>query len=100
MHSDEPAFVAIRRCAGRSVTGHAWPSGGALLSIPSPTRTQEADVADQRIDIDLIDELTTDHHEALELLDRIASIIDPDDRRNLADTVISEIVRHAVSEEM
>ncbi|HEV7449836.1 MAG TPA: hemerythrin domain-containing protein [Pseudonocardiaceae bacterium] len=57
-------------------------------------------MASQRTDTDVIDELITDHREALELLDRIASITDPDERRDLADTVISEVVRHSVSEEM
>jgi hypothetical protein len=61
---------------------------------------QEVNVADQRTDTDVIDELITDHQEALQLLDRIASISDVDERRNLADIVISEIVRHSVSEEM
>jgi hemerythrin superfamily protein len=49
---------------------------------------------------DVIDELTTDHREALALLDRIAAATDPDERRDLADTVIAEVVRHAVAEEM
>lgn len=57
-------------------------------------------VAKQRTDTDVVDELTTDHREALELLDRIPSIVDPDERRDLADIVISEVVRHSVSEEM
>jgi hemerythrin superfamily protein len=57
-------------------------------------------MADQRTDSDVIDELITDHREALELLDRIASITDSDQRRELTDTVISEVVRHAVAEEM
>jgi hypothetical protein len=38
-------------------------------------------VAKQRTDTDVVDELTTDHREALELLDRIPSIVDPDERR-------------------
>ncbi len=59
---------------------------------------EEVDVADQRTDTDVIDELTTDHREALELLDRIMSSTDPEERRELADTVISEIVRHSVSD--
>jgi hemerythrin superfamily protein len=57
-------------------------------------------VAQQRTDIDVIDELVTDHREALELLGRIASSTDADERRELADTVISEVVRHSVAEEM
>ncbi len=60
---------------------------------------QEADV-NQRTDTDVIDELTIDHREALELLDRIASITEPNERRDLVDTVISEVVRHSVAEEM
>ncbi|MDQ4093461.1 MAG: hemerythrin domain-containing protein [Actinomycetota bacterium] len=57
-------------------------------------------MTDQRTDIDVIDELITDHREALELLDRIASSTDSDERRDLADTVISEVVRHSIAEEM
>ena len=55
---------------------------------------------DQRTDTDVIDELISDHQEALKLLDQIPSITDHDQRRDLADTVISEVVRHSVSEEM
>jgi hemerythrin-like domain-containing protein len=61
---------------------------------------EEVDVAHQRTDIDVIDELVTDHREALQLLGRIASSTDVDERRELADTVISEVVRHSVVEEM
>ncbi|MBV8540998.1 MAG: hemerythrin domain-containing protein [Pseudonocardiales bacterium] len=57
-------------------------------------------MAQQRSDIDIIDELVTDHREALELLGRITSSTDADERRELADTVISEVVRHSVTEEM
>ena len=53
-----------------------------------------------RTELDVIDELTTDHHEALALLDRIATSTDQAERRNLADTVIAEVVRHSVAEEM
>jgi hemerythrin superfamily protein len=65
---------------------------------PSPVK--EADVTEHRTGTDVIDELTSDHREALELLHRIPSVTDPDQRRDLADTVISEIVRHSVAEEM
>jgi hemerythrin superfamily protein len=57
-------------------------------------------VADQRTDTDVVDELTTDHREALALLDRIATSSDHTERRDLADTVIAEVVRHAIAEEM
>jgi hemerythrin superfamily protein len=51
-------------------------------------------------DTDVVDELTTDHREALALLDRIAASTAAAERRDLADTVIAEVVRHAVAEEM
>ena len=57
-------------------------------------------MADQRTDLDVVDELTTDHREALEILDRLGTTLDPEERRDLADTVIGELVRHSVAEEM
>src|SRR3954468_9115669 len=50
-------------------------------------------------DADLIDILTADHHEVLELVDRIPAA-EPKECRELADTVIAELMRHAVAEEM
>ena len=49
---------------------------------------------------DVIDILTTDHREMIELISRIESTLDASQRRDLADTVIAEIMRHAVAEEM
>lgn len=57
-------------------------------------------MADQRTDLDVVDELTTDHREALDILDRLRTTTDPEERRDLADTVIGELVRHSVAEEM
>jgi hemerythrin superfamily protein len=54
----------------------------------------------QQTTTDVVDELTTDHREALGLLDRIAASTGAAERRDLADTVIAEVVRHAVAEEM
>lgn len=73
-----------------------------LVGIPKLAQNplEEVDVAQQRTDIDVIDELVADHREALQLLGRIASSTDVDERRELADTVISEVVRHSVVEEM
>src|SRR4051812_12664883 len=48
---------------------------------------------------DVVDILTTDHQEALELVSRIRSA-DPAERRDLTDTLIAELVRHSVAEEM
>lgn len=49
---------------------------------------------------DVVDVLTSDHQEALELIDQIRASQDPSQRRDLADTLIAEIVRHSVAEEM
>lgn len=49
---------------------------------------------------DVVDILTTDHQEMVALIGRIESTADPSQRRDLADTVIAEVMRHAVAEEM
>jgi hemerythrin superfamily protein len=49
---------------------------------------------------DVVDELTTDHREATALLDELLITTDPQTRREMADTVITELVRHSVAEEM
>ena len=49
---------------------------------------------------DVIDILTTDHQEVLDLIQQIKRSHVAADRRDMADTVISELVRHSVAEEM
>jgi hypothetical protein len=49
---------------------------------------------------DVVDILTTDHRNVLDLIDSISSAPSPDESRDIADTVIAEIVRHSVAEEM
>jgi hemerythrin-like domain-containing protein len=49
---------------------------------------------------DVIDILTADHREMIELISRIERTSDAKERRDLADTVIAEVMRHAVAEEM
>ncbi|HST73004.1 hemerythrin domain-containing protein [Kocuria sp.] len=49
---------------------------------------------------DVVDILTTDHREMFELLGEITTAPDAARRRELADTVIAEVMRHAVAEEM
>lgn len=49
---------------------------------------------------DVIDVLTSDHRDATALVGEIRTITDPMIRRDLTDTLISELVRHAVAEEM
>jgi hemerythrin superfamily protein len=57
-------------------------------------------MTDMPVDQDVVDILTTDHHEVLDLLQQIKISTDAEERRDLADTVISELVRHSVAEEM
>ena len=49
---------------------------------------------------DVVDVLTTDHREVVALLTTIKTTTDGEQRRDLTDTVISELIRHAVAEEM
>jgi hemerythrin superfamily protein len=49
---------------------------------------------------DVIDVLTSDHRDVTALIGEIWTITDPMMRRDLTDTAISELVRHAVAEEM
>jgi hemerythrin superfamily protein len=49
---------------------------------------------------DVIDVLTTDHREVEGLIDQITATVDPAQRRESADQLIGELVRHSVAEEM
>ena len=49
---------------------------------------------------DVVDVLTSDHRDVTALIGEIWTIKDPMIRRDLTDTAISELVRHAVAEEM
>jgi hemerythrin superfamily protein len=50
--------------------------------------------------LDVVDELMIDHREVTALLERIDTTADAAERRDLADTAITELVRHSVAEEM
>jgi hemerythrin superfamily protein len=49
---------------------------------------------------DVVDVLISDHRDVTALIGEIWSVKDPMIRRDLTDTAISELVRHAVAEEM
>jgi hemerythrin superfamily protein len=51
-------------------------------------------------DMDVVDVLISDHRDVTALIGEIWSVRDPMIRRDLTDTAISELVRHAVAEEM
>lgn len=57
-------------------------------------------MTDTANEADVVDILTTDHREALDLIAQIKVATAKDDKRDLADTLISELVRHSVAEEM
>jgi hemerythrin superfamily protein/carbon monoxide dehydrogenase subunit G len=80
------ALAAGAVLAGAGVAAAA----AAKSSSPSDTTGQE----------DVVEILTTDHREAMGLVQQIRSAADGETRRDLADTLISELVRHAVAEEM
>ena len=50
--------------------------------------------------VDVVDILTTDHREMEELLSQIERSGSAEQRRDLADALIAEVMRHAVAEEM
>ena len=47
--------------------------------------------------MDATDILAADHKDMLDLIGQIEGTADPERRRDLADTVIAEIMRHAVA---
>lgn len=59
-----------------------------------------AQYAERASGTDVVDILTTDHEEMVALIGRIEGAPDARERRDLADTVIAEVMRHAVAEEM
>jgi hemerythrin superfamily protein len=69
-------------------------TGRALFTEPRSVMNETAGGQD------VVDVLTTDHREATALIAQIQSTSDPQERRDLADTLISELVRHSVAEEM
>jgi hemerythrin superfamily protein len=60
----------------------------------------EENVTANEITGDVIDVLTADHRDVTALIGEIWTVRDPMVRRDLTDTAISELVRHAVAEEM
>ncbi len=56
--------------------------------------------ADTEPQQDVVSILMTDHREFLDLIAQIRTTTDPERQRDLADTLIAEIVRHSIGEEM
>jgi hemerythrin superfamily protein len=83
---------AIRRGLIGELAGNGTrrPTNQGAGGIMSPDETPR----------DVIDILVSDHREVTALIGNIWSVKDPMIRRDLTDTAISELVRHAVAEEM
>ncbi|MBT2521889.1 hemerythrin domain-containing protein [Arthrobacter sp. ISL-28] len=58
------------------------------------------DTNSARTNLDVVDILTMDHREMIGLIEQIESTPDVSQRRDLTDTLIAEVMRHAVAEEM
>ena len=87
--------AAIRALSGRNDDEHddehgeqASPAAGAAGAGPEVT------------EVDVVDVLTADHRETAALLAELQQAVDPDHRRDLADLLITGLVRHAVAEEV
>ncbi len=53
-----------------------------------------------KLGLDATEILAADHRDMIALIAQIEGTTDPERRRDLADTVIAEVMRHAVAEEM
>jgi hemerythrin superfamily protein len=59
-----------------------------------------ADSDQDSANTDVVDILTADHNEMIDLLTEVEDTADPDAQRDIADTVTAEVMRHSVAEEM
>jgi len=80
--------------AGVAAAGVA---GVAAAALAKGSNDEDSASASGR---DVVDVLTTDHDEATALLAEISATPDAETRRDLADTLIAELVRHSVAEAM
>jgi hemerythrin superfamily protein/ribosome-associated toxin RatA of RatAB toxin-antitoxin module len=84
--------TAVAAGAAAAVAGAAAVAAATKASSsPEPAGVGEEDV---------VDILTTDHREVTDLIAQIRTTTDAGTRRDLADVMITELVRHAVAEEM
>ncbi len=110
---DEPAVgtpdvedaAASRGDSGKAgVSGKAVAAGAAAVAVGAAAAAALSGGSDDTPDAttgqDVVDVLSSDHREFTALVAQIQVTADPEQRRDLADTLISELVRHAVAEEM
>jgi len=82
-----------------AVAAGAVLAGAGAAAVAAATRSSSSPEDTTRGE-DVVDILTTDHREAMALIAQIRSAPDGATRRDLADQLISELVRHSVAEEM
>jgi hemerythrin superfamily protein/carbon monoxide dehydrogenase subunit G len=83
-----------------AVAAGAVLAGAGAAAVAAATKSSSSSPSDTTGQEDVVDILTTDHREVTGLIQQIRSAGDATTRRDLADTMISELVRHAVAEEM
>jgi hemerythrin superfamily protein/ribosome-associated toxin RatA of RatAB toxin-antitoxin module len=86
--------------SGTAVAAGAVAAAAGAAAVAAATRSSSSEETVGVGEEDVVDILTTDHREVEDLLGQIRSAVDAGSRRDLADTMISELVRHAVAEEM
>ena len=100
----EDAVLSEGDSGKAGVSGKAVAAGAAAavagVAAAAAMSGGSNDTADSATAPDVVDVLTTDHHEVTALIGEIWVTTDAETRRDLADTVISELVRHSVAEEM
>jgi hemerythrin superfamily protein/carbon monoxide dehydrogenase subunit G len=84
--------AAVAAGAAAAVAGAA-----AVAAVARSSSSEETAAVGQE---DVVDVLTTDHRDVTDLVQQIRRATDAGTRRDLADVMISELVRHAVAEEM
>jgi hemerythrin superfamily protein/carbon monoxide dehydrogenase subunit G len=98
--------AAARGDSGKAgVSGTAVAAGAAVAAagaaaVAAAVSSSSSSSSQPSTGEDVVDILTTDHREVTDLLLQIRTATDSATRRDLADTMISELVRHAVAEEM
>jgi hemerythrin superfamily protein len=101
----EDAFLSEGDSGKAGVSGKAVAAGVAAAGVAGVAAAAMAkrsgdESSASASGLDVVDVLTTDHDEATALLAEISATRDPETRRDLADTLIAELVRHSVAEEM
>lgn len=74
--------------------------GAAGVAVAAGARSGSGSGTADLDGLDVVDVLTADHREATALVGDIWATTDAQQRRDLADQLIAELVRHAVAEEM